>query len=708
MARTPRTSRLLAVSILLGLSACGGDGPTGTGAPQLPSDSTALPGDTLGTPPDSTTPDLQLDSTTFRIATIGDSILLQARVGSRSTGRPTLELVTERRWMSEAPVLSAGALARSVVLAQDAGTARLAVSAFGAGPDTVTVQVRPAAPYVRSIAASEPLAPGDSIVVRGYRLQDVAAGSVTEDGLPASVTSRDSATITLKATVADAAACRGAARTVVRVEQQSRAYARRREGVLALRVGDTLRFSTADARCLKLPAIPGAEYALAWADPRPVRRSAIDGKGFLVADSSFEVRVLDRSSAASSASAFRRPGRAPFPRVPAPSDAGLVRLAGRGPRASLVDRTTPLAVGDTFHFQPTGFDSAQVGRVRKIYGGYFVLAVMDRDSAKLTPAWQAEFDRTMALMLKYGRPYLRRTVFATDPELHAGMGQTVIVAAELTGAASYAGLGLIQLKIDGSSQISTAAPLLVAHELSHTYQWSLRIASSCGGQPDCQIGFTRWALEGGADFLAHEILRETGSYDFGANLTTFGVGAPPDLPAFWAEPVNAFPLFQAGYNGSAEFFRYLTARLMEKGLAYDAAVKLAMEGALEGWYHFDTRGTPVVGLVERVAPYLGAGWSPVEAQLRWAAMNAADDLVPQPGFQNPTFRYSGRSDGKDRVLRTGLGQAVVRTGQGGTTAFQAVLGGSVGYFLLQDDDVGGSLSYEASIPDVEWLLIRTR
>src|SRR5690606_10593065 len=75
----------------------------------------------------------------------------------------------------------------------------LLVSAFGKGPDTAHVDVIPALPTVFSIHAPERVGDGDTITLRGYKLNELASATTskitTSPSAPVTIYSADSATV---------------------------------------------------------------------------------------------------------------------------------------------------------------------------------------------------------------------------------------------------------------------------------------------------------------------------------------------------------------------------------------------------------------------------------------------------------------------------------------------------------------------------------
>lgn len=110
---------------------------------------------------------------------------------------------------------------------------------------------------------------------------------------------------------------------------------------------------------------------------------------------------------------------------------------------------------------------------------------------------------------------------------------------------------------------------------------------------------------------------------------------------------------------------------------------------------------------------LGAAWNPTDALLQWTMSQAADDQTSNPHYQNLTFRrHYIESNGLPLVGFVGPDALIVG---GSSTQASALRGpGTTGFFVIDDDQLGGSYVPGASIggvaaPDaVAWLILRVR
>ncbi|HEU4453546.1 MAG TPA: hypothetical protein VFR81_10835, partial [Longimicrobium sp.] len=165
---------LIAAALPLSLlsAACGGGGsPTASSHAESPAAAVA-------------------DRREIVLAAPGDTASVGVTANGQTTRAPELRIAGERRWLHDAPVLDAAALASGRIVAAAPGTAEIDARAFGAAPARVTVHVRPDRPLLLSAATL-----GDTVVLRGYRAGDagaVAVGSTTTTRIAA-----DSATLRL-------------------------------------------------------------------------------------------------------------------------------------------------------------------------------------------------------------------------------------------------------------------------------------------------------------------------------------------------------------------------------------------------------------------------------------------------------------------------------------------------------------------------------
>jgi hypothetical protein len=237
---------------------------------------------------------------------------------------------------------------------------------------------------------------------------------------------------------------------------------------------------------------------------------------------------------------------------------------------------------------------------------------------------------------------------------------------------------------------------VLAHEMAHAWQVRHLRGPHAHGAP----GSAAWSIEGGADFLAMDLLRRYLSVGLTANWAWQDHLDPREAAAIYAlEPVDARGRLPWGYYDAASLLRDLQVRLIGAGLSPDAAMAEVAQGAVEGWYGDDGAGGACSGLVERIRAHLGAAWNPAEAVLTWTLTQAADDRTGNPALNNPVYRKVG-----DRGAAYGWKpSAEVQAGGAGSSSFGQVSGGS---FFAQVSGAG-TVSAISNMPGVRWMIART-
>jgi hypothetical protein len=239
---------------------------------------------------------------------------------------------------------------------------------------------------------------------------------------------------------------------------------------------------------------------------------------------------------------------------------------------------------------------------------------------------------------------------------------------------------------------------VLAHEMAHA--WQVQHLRGAHGAPHAAPGSAAWSIEGGADFLAMDLLRRYLGVGLTANWNWQDHLNPREAAAIYAlEPADARGRLPWGYYDAASLLRDLQVRLMNAGLSADAAMAVVARGAVEGWYGDDGAGGACHGLVERVRGHLGAAWDPAEAVLTWTLTQAADDRTSNRALNNPVYRKVG-----DRGTAYGWKpSADVQAGRAGSSTFGQVGGGS--FFALVSG--AGTVSATSDTPGVRWMIART-
>ncbi len=696
----PSAPALLLCS-LLALGGCG-DSPTGVAA---------APAATAA------------DTASVTLALPGDTAALAPAAGR------VLALAAESRWLHDLPVLDAAALAAGRVVAAAPGSATLRVETPGRAPELLRVHVRPPRPLVLA-ASVAPGADADTLVLRGWRLRDLAGDAVSAGTDVARALGGDSATLRLALPpVADGACVTGAPRQAVSVRggdaAPGLAVTRSRRGDLRLAVGEAVRLTAEQAACLRFAPAAGGRYALAFLDTRKLRDAEAGFEGYAPSPLAYAVTVAEAGSAAPApAAALRAPLR------PASDVLRPALAAGSGEPGALVGRASPWTEGERFPVQDPDGAGTLTARVVRVYGGHLVLAVAEgEEPAGGSAAWLARADSAFAGAVETAYPLLRAALSPTLPVTSAGSGQMLVLAHR--GASGRLGTS-VTVTADGrkrsytlldTSWETTAAGLLktLAHELAHAWQeqytWETRPAGV-----GASGATTAWAVEGNAELLASvaaaraQRLGLTGNWDWAAGMGD-GRLAPYALLA-----ANTRGEFTQGYESGASFALDLAVRLVRSGRSEDEALALVSRGALDGWHGFDAHGGRREGLTARMRRALDAGWEPAGALLRWTLSQAVDDLTANPEFQNHAFRrVSTAAQGPalgwlpPAVLRSG-GRAV----RGDPAAPATVSGnaatltwryGSPNYFLVEDGGFGGAYRLGAAaggapLQGVAWMVIR--
>lgn len=472
---------------------------------------------------------------------------------------------------------------------------------------------------------------------------------------------------------------------------------------LDLAPGQTRVLSEAEARCFSLSA-SGAEYVLAGFDARAVEASAkgpfaggLSEPSYTIGDGAGAARNL----VASDGKAAALPGDLRLNTSAAPGDAYA--------------RATPWVAGERFSVRPMVGTGTVPAKVVKVAGRY-VLAVIESD-ADGAGRMLEQAETALEFLAAQGTPVLRQTLGEAAPVTSPGSGQLLILAAawnpeqgagatwtqeDAAGARSMVWLNtnLRPGRGDGYEMYDHASYRLkvLAHELAHA--WQVQYLRGAHGASHSAPGSAAWSIEGGADFVAMDLVRRYLGVGLTANWAWQDHLDPRESGVIYAlEPADARGRLPWGYYDAASLLRDLQVRLMNAGLSADAAMAEVARGAVEGWYGDDGEGGACHGLVERVRTHLGAAWDPAEAVLTWTLTQAADDRTGNRALNNPVYRKVG-----DRGAAYGWKpSAEVKAGRVGSSSFTQVSGGS---FFVQVTGAG-TVSAASNTPGVRWMIART-
>lgn len=708
MRRSPATLGFVIAAALL--AACGNPaGPSSDGAGSAPA--------------------LRLDRTSVLLEALGDSAALTASLDAQSTRTPALSLHSEARQLDEAAVLDAAALARGVILASAPGSATLQVTAFGAAPAAVTVQVRPRRPAIVA-ASTDVVGDGDTLRLRGYRMDALAAGSVTVGGTPAQLLGGDSATLLVALPSLDAPDCSGAARQPLQVQGADVAAGievlRRRRGELKLAVGQALQLTPRAAHCLLLAPEPGARYALAFVDTRQTARAQSGFEGYLDGPPRYTVTVRGDGTAAR-ASLAPSSSRSPAPERMRSSQSGA-EAADRDVR--VFARSTPWRVGDRFRAMDPAVDTLLTARVVAVYEGGLVLAAAEGQAADGgLDSWLARADSALRFFAAEGTGVYRRVITANAPTTSAGSGQLLVLAARDNSAyMGFSESAEVNGRVHSVTHLNLATPLpssasalrLISHEIAHAWQAQYAADTRPAGAHEWQTGAT-WSIEGTADLLGWWLVGRYLRIEPSSNWDWARAVEQPASAPYALLAASTRDNFAQGYASAASFCLDLATRMVREGATWEAALASVVRGSLDGWYGYSASGARREGLAARVRPLLGAAWEPGSALLTWTLSQAVDDASTSEIFQNRAFLSASSGPnptqgwGAPAILRTGGTATRVNYGAvadvWGNAASVSPVSSSPNYVLIDDDGQGGAYSLAAAwngtpLPSVAWALVR--
>jgi hypothetical protein len=483
---------------------------------------------------------------------------------------------------------------------------------------------------------------------------------------------------------------------------------------VSLAVGETAALSADQARCFSLAAGSDAEYALAGYDARALEASRA-GKAtggfseprFTIADATYGGAAKAVSVAQQAADGAALPPHVRYSTASA-------SVSPNSPFA----RTTPWREGERFSVAPLEGTEPATARVVRVVGGRFVLAVLEKDEAGAQKVLQQSTE-ALEFLAQRGVPLLQSAFHAGVPATTAGSGQLLVLATawdpargaaatwsreDANGAWSFVWLNtnLRGGQGEGFEMYDHASYRIkvLGHELTHAWQ-AAWLRAEHGHASSAAAG---WSVEGGADFVAVDLVRRYLNVGLNANWRWSEHLEPRRESVVLAlEPVDARGRLTWGYYDASSLLRDLQARLVAGGLSAEAAMAEVSRGAVEGWHGADGDGGACAGLVERMRGRLGAGWDPAGAVLMWTATQAADDRTSNPALNNPTYYDVGSADGRYGWKPAGE----VRAGSGQSATVSQVAGGSF-YVRLRAAGAAGVVAATSDTPDTRWLIARVR
>ena len=489
--------------------------------------------------------------------------------------------------------------------------------------------------------------------------------------------------------------------------------------------------------CLTFLPDAGAEYTLVYADVRPIIEAETVPEGhtedwyFGTLRVSVGDGTVNAAARHASAGTSVTAGTPSFEGAESGTQASTVH-ASDIPGNYVVSIFRPLEVGEQVSVDDDSL-GYQAARVLKRYGqnGEVVLLGLESEGASQDLAGGSfNIDPEMQTLAD-AMPTLRTALSENFPSDY-GTGQAVFLIrswdeggllanAQATGGRSPGGTptGYVIVRTSNSVDWNSGGPpaerihaSVLIHEAAHLAQGS-RQQDLCVADPEngCAWPLDRWALEGGADFVAGEAYRRVEGFGYAANTypPTRAMGAT--TAGFSARgPVYQFDI---GYQSAAWFFRYLMARAIDAGLSENEALDQVAKAAFEPWYGWVTQKywdpatstiqetepyRAVPGLVPRMREVLGPDWDPVDAFVRGATIVAVDDLTSNPELQDPTYgQISELYAGPFAEIQLGSGDVVDLETRPWT----------FGWARIWVPTDGGDLSF-GSPQDVRWVLVRTR
>lgn len=642
-------------------------------------------------------------------------------------GTPSLETVIQTRLLDELPVVEDSTNDGLTVVTRGPGTAMVKARVDGLESEAATVVVRPETPIVVGRVGDDAVPPGSEVTLRGSGLDRVPPGGLTLDGRSVEIASADSTLLRFLVPADSVADCAGAGLAVAGgdgvtvIGDVSIRVLRPDEVVLS--PGQWQVLGDAPSQCLRLPPATGNEYTLLMIDVRGLVGALTGPEDRLLPSTTFDVALEDRTTVSDVEGSPRAGAVRPYG-ADAEGDGGSASPARAGPPPEdyYRYRQEPWRVGDHLTVdRPLEGSEYEAATIVRVYDDRFVVAVLDRDAEYRVAERLDTLDLTMRKLEATAIPLYRTTFGDAYPVTTAGSGQLLIIVSEygLTGGITTCGSARSPDQLPSSCVVKLSPaiafnqeddlslyPDLVGHELAHAWQ-SVYLDLVCVETGKCgNGGADRWAIEGGAVFMAEEALRIAKGSSFPQNSS-------------WQDYSGNYPLlvghtsidswaFGRGYGSSEWFFRDVVWRLTQAGVPYEAATAAVNRGAEEGWNGYYTYGgSPTEpglvgqrkGLTRRIRELLGHDWNPLDALLRAAISLTVDDLTSNAELQNPSILRAWERMPASATLKTGEGTRIVGSPEGWNFA----------YFRIRETGRGGSLRMRSSPENgVYWVVARTK
>ena len=392
------------------------------------------------------------------------------------------------------------------------------------------------------------------------------------------------------------------------------------------------------------------------------------------------------------------------------SGAASAGACSREPGFRIFCRERPWSVGDTLTL-PTPFgrftgEAARRVEVFAIRGPFvFTVARSLREPERLRLAPIVENLGKIGVLRVL--PLLKRALVDRPVYTSTGSQQLLVdvvfdrLAVCICGVAVgdvIDGIGVAGVSLRFPDGVAFAADRmgLFAHELTHV--WQLAHEAGRSADPAAPPPTTTWALEGGADLVRQEILRDLSPEPLAGNRDATVSPTNMYLDRLFRNLKVANGRIRAGYGQTAGFLRHLFLDATRAGALYEPALSAVLVGALEGWYRPSEPIWAGDGLTGRMSAIVD-DFEPSRAVLAYALANAADDRTGNRELQNHSVLESWReSEGSTFVPAAHL------DGVGEVTVSREA--GSVGYVYVDHDGAPMSLSLETDVAAVRWMMVR--
>lgn len=382
------------------------------------------------------------------------------------------------------------------------------------------------------------------------------------------------------------------------------------------------------------------------------------------------------------------------------------------PGLELFCRDRPWRVGDAVTFPvPFGLlihDTPREAEILVVRGPFAFAVRKDLGEAE-----RAQLRPILARLALVGEtrilPLLRRSLIDRNVYTSAGSRQILIDTSFDQDAVCVCGVAVgtyaqgasvsgISIRVPGGPEFEAHRTGLFAHELTHV--WQHAFDTERVHDPNVAVApDTRWAVEGGADFVRQEILRSLAAEPLDGNRDASTRFANPFLDRLIRDLGVASGRIRRGYGQTAGMLRHLFVRALDGETGYDEALQSIMRGSLEGWFGSPDGLVTGIGMAQRLRSVEGE-FEPTRALLEYAIANAVDDRTPNEDLRNPAVLEAWRESAGSRFI------PAAEIGSVGPGARVKQPSGSLGYVYVRH--VGGPavLRLAADVEGVRWMVVR--